>query len=115
MNFNGDWSILENIGHLIDLEPIWIGRLHDILKGEELMRPVDLENTKTNLADHNSRNETYLLKEFSETRAILVDELEKLSSKEVFKSSLHPRLNKPMRIMDLFLFVEEHDDHHWLE
>jgi len=25
------WSIKENIGHLIDLEPLWMGRLEDIL------------------------------------------------------------------------------------
>jgi len=30
----------------------------------------------------------------------------------VFKSALHPRLKTPMRTMDLFLFVAEHDDHH---
>jgi hypothetical protein len=27
-------------------------------------------------------------------------------------SALHPRLKTPMRIIDLFLFVAEHDDHH---
>ena len=28
---SGQWSIQENIGHLIDLEPLWQGRLQDIL------------------------------------------------------------------------------------
>ena len=27
----GKWSIQENIGHLIDLEPLWQGRLEDFL------------------------------------------------------------------------------------
>jgi len=35
-----------------------------------------------------------------------------ISEKEVFKYALHPRLKTPMRTMDLFLFVAEHDDHH---
>ena len=30
----------------------------------------------------------------------------------VYKTALDPRLKKPMRTMDLFLFVAEHDDHH---
>ncbi len=108
----GKWSILENIGHLIDLEPIWLGRLQDIIIGEEVMRPVDLKNNKTNLANHNSRNTKDLVQEFSDIRSVLVSNLEKLTEKEVFKSSIHPRLNTPMRIMDLFLFVAEHDDYH---
>ena len=35
-----------------------------------------------------------------------------VSEKDVFKYALHPRLKTPVRIMDLFLFVAEHDDHH---
>ncbi len=28
------------------------------------------------------------------------------------KIALHPRLNQPMRVIDLAQFVAEHDDHH---
>ena len=38
--------------------------------------------------------------------------LKKIDEETVFKSVLHPRLKTPMRTMDLFLFVVEHDDHH---
>ncbi len=110
--YQGGWSIQENIGHLIDLEHIWLGRLQDILRGDEMMRTIDLENTKTIKANHNSRSTKDLVKEFRHIRSVLVNHLEKLTDEEVFKNSLHPRLNKPMRIMDLFLFVAEHDDHH---
>ncbi len=112
VKFQDSWSIQDNIGHLIDLEPIWLGRLQDILRGDEMMRHIDLENTKTNLANHNSRSIQDLLNDLSNIRGVLVSNLEKLTTYEVFKSSLHPRLNTPMRIMDLFLFVAEHDDHH---
>ena len=44
------WSILENIGHLLDLEPLWEGRLDDILNNKNEMRAADLENKKTELA-----------------------------------------------------------------
>ncbi len=106
------WSILENIGHLIDLEPIWLGRLDDILNGEKILRTADLENNKTHLADHNSRKAEDLVHEFSEIRNTLVNKLENLTEVDLFRSSMHPRLKTPMRLIDLFYFVAEHDDHH---
>jgi len=109
---NGKWSIQENIGHLIDLEPIWQGRLEDILNNKVEMRSVDLENKKTDLAMHNEKSLESLLNEFINIRTITTNRLHKLTDKKVYKSALHPRLKTPMRIMDLFFFVAEHDDHH---
>ena len=31
----GQWSIQENLGHLIDLEPLWQGRVTDIVLQQE--------------------------------------------------------------------------------
>ena len=45
------WSIQENIGHLYDLEELWLGRVDDILDELEVMRPADLENLKTHHAN----------------------------------------------------------------
>lgn len=112
VKFENSWSIADNIGHLIDLEPLWQGRLDDILNNKKELRPADLENTKTDLANHNGKNVDVLLKEFSEIRSITVAKLETLNENEVYKYALHPRLKTPMRMMDLFLFVAEHDDHH---
>ena len=64
IKFQNSWSIQDNIGHLIDLEPVWLGRLHDILRGDEMMRTIDLANTKTNQANHNSGSAKDLIKEF---------------------------------------------------
>jgi uncharacterized damage-inducible protein DinB len=106
------WSIAENIGHLIDLEPLWQGRLQDILNGETYLRPTDLNNTKTDQANHNARSLRDLADEFAESRSETIQKLAQLTEREVFQSALHPRLHTPMRTMDLFLFVAEHDDHH---
>ena len=106
------WSIKENIGHLIDLEPIWQERLVDILENKKYLRSVDLENKKTDLARHNEKEISELLSEFHNSRNMTLNDLSKINEKEIFKSALHPRLEKPMRTMDLFLFVAEHDDHH---
>ncbi len=106
------WSIKENIGHLIDLEPLWQGRLDDILANKEYLRSTDLENKKTDIAQHNKTDINNLLSQFQDLRKITLDKLIELKEQEVYKTALHPRLKKPMRTMDLFLFVAEHDDHH---
>ncbi len=109
---NEKWSIKENIGHLIDLEPLWHGRLDDIMKNLEYLRSADLENKKTDFAQHNKKDIKDLLSQFQELREITLTKLNELKEQDVYKTALHPRLKKPMRIMDLFLFVAEHDDHH---
>ena len=109
---NNTWSIKENIGHLADLEPLWQGRLEDIINGATELRPTDLFNTKTDQANHNDKSLTELLSGFREARQQTLRSLENIDDQVIFKSALHPRLKTPMRTMDLFLFVAEHDDHH---
>lgn len=112
IKLNGTWSIKENIGHLVDLEPLWQGRLDDILEGTDFLRETDLNNQKTDLAQHNKIDIAELLSSFEKTRNDTIKQLKRLKEKDIYKSSLHPRLKQPMRVMDLFLFVAEHDDHH---
>lgn len=111
-SFNNTWTIKENIGHLIDLESLWQDRLDDIKNAQPELRPTDLQNTKTDLANHNDKSLQGLLSEFRKIRNQTVTALKSIDDETVFKSALHPRLKTPMRTMDLFLFVAEHDDHH---
>ena len=54
---DGDtWSIQQNVGHIADLEPLWLGRVDDILAGMETMREADLTNKITHGAGHNDRS-----------------------------------------------------------
>jgi uncharacterized damage-inducible protein DinB len=106
------WSIKENIGHLSDLETIWLGRLDDILAGKKYLRTADLENKKTNLANHNIKSIAELIKEFENVRAKTIVNISGLNKDDINKFALHPRLNKPMKVIDLFYFVAEHDEHH---
>ena len=109
---NGTWTIKENAGHLTDLEPLWQGRLDDILNGRNALRPTDLQNNKTSTANHDAVPTAELLHRFRQIRNRTVGLLENLDEKQIFSFALHPRLKTPMRTMDLFLFVAEHDDHH---
>jgi len=71
-----------------------------------------LTNSKTDQANHNAQSITHLLKEFRNIRQKTIQQLDQLKENEIYLSALHPRLKTPMRTMDHFLFVVEHDDHH---
>src|SRR6185503_9305922 len=47
------WSIQENVGHLVDLEPLWSARLDEFLRGGDHLQAADLQNRKTHEAGHN--------------------------------------------------------------
>jgi len=110
--FGDSWSIQENIGHIVDVEPLWLGRVEDFVNGEERLRPADLANTKTHDARHNETPVENLLFELRKLRMQLISRIEDLSDEELHRSSLHPRLKTPMTVIDLAYFVAEHDVHH---
>jgi uncharacterized damage-inducible protein DinB len=110
--YEGKWSIQENAGHLLDLEPLWEGRLDDLLAGAPELRSWDLQNRKTHEAKHNSRSYKGILAAFRKVREHVVLRLEELDDPQLAVTALHPRLRQPMTAVDLFFFVAEHDDHH---
>ncbi len=110
---DGDtWSIKENVGHLANLEPLWAGRVDDILEHKTVMREADLSNTKTRDANHNAASAGDLVGSFRESRSLLVARLEDFDAKTFALSAAHPRLKVEMRLVDLCLFIAEHDDYH---
>lgn len=106
------WSAQEHAGHLLDLEPLWLARVDDFLRGGDTLTAADLTNRKTHEANHNARSLQEILADFRGARFSLVDRVEKCSSDLFARSMLHPRLKQPMRLVDHLYFVAEHDDHH---
>lgn len=106
------WSIKEEVGHLGDLEPLWLGRLDDLINNVTELTKADLTNQKTHKANHNETNIDSLTNHFRYQRQQFVDKLRNLTDEQLLHSSLHPRLKTPMRVIDLAYFVAEHDDHH---
>ncbi len=106
------WSIKEEVGHLSDLEPLWLGRLEELMNGLAELRVADLTNQRTHTANHNATAIEILLKRFRDQRMLFVNQLMHLRDEQLSHAALHPRLKTPMRIIDLAFFVAEHDDHH---
>ena len=106
------WSIKENVGHLIDLEQLHDGRIDDFIAGKEKLRPADLNNRKTDEANHNNKNIDELISQLKMVRENFVKRMKHLDEKTLSRSSIHPRLKQPMRPIDMAQFVLEHDEHH---
>ncbi|MGH7538735.1 MAG: DinB family protein [Gemmatimonadales bacterium] len=109
---NETWSIQENAGHLLDLEPLWLTRAEELAAGQRELAAADLQNRKTHEANHNARPLDGLLEAFRQARARFVTRLDAADDALLARHALHPRLHTPMRLIDLALFVAEHDDHH---
>jgi uncharacterized damage-inducible protein DinB len=109
---DGTWSIQENAGHLLDLEPLWSARIDDFIAGRETLSAADLTNRKTHAARHNERPLAEILRAFREARLALVARLQGADPALFASTALHPRLQTPMRLVDHLFFVAEHDDHH---
>ena len=110
---DGDkWSIQEQAGHLLDLEPLGMGRLDDFEAEREALRAADMENRKTHEANHNANTIANILAAFRQERMALVQRLDAYDEAFVQRTALHPRLNLKIRVIDLVFFIAEHDDHH---
>jgi uncharacterized damage-inducible protein DinB len=106
------WSAQEHVGHLLDLESLWLARVDDYLAGGSQLTAADLKNRKTHEANHNARALDEILKEFRGARLQLVKRVETIDPALFARAMLHPRLKQPMRLVDHLYFVAEHDDHH---
>jgi uncharacterized damage-inducible protein DinB len=110
---DGDkWSIQEHVGHLLDLEPLGMWRLDDFAAGRETLSPADLENRKTWEANHNTRAIIEILAALRSARLEFVQRLESFDEAFIQRTSIHPRLKKPIRGLELAFFIAAHDDHH---
>lgn len=106
------WSMQEHAGHLLDLEPLGFGRLEDYAAGAQVLRPADPKNRKTYEARHNERTIEDIVDALRRERFEFVRRLEGSDDELILREALHPRLQKPMRLLDLLFFIAEHDDHH---
>ena len=107
---DGDsWSIQENAGHFLTVESLFLGRLDDFENNAPVLRPARFEQ---DAADFNEKDICWILEQFRAQRQHYINRLDRMKSEDFDKSTLHPRLNKPMRLCDMLFFHSEHDQHH---
>lgn len=108
----GSWSAQEHVGHIVELEPLWLARVEDFVSGRNELSVADLSNRSTFEARYNERAIGNILEDFRRARVKLVERVEELDATLFGRTLLHPRLKTPMRLVDHLFFVAEHDDHH---
>jgi uncharacterized damage-inducible protein DinB len=108
----GRWSIQENAGHLIDLESLVQRRIEEYVAGVSVLHAADMSNRKTYDANYNDVRIGEILRGFRELRTATIKRLDELGGDLFARSAIHPRLNVPMRLVDLLFFTAEHDDYH---
>jgi uncharacterized damage-inducible protein DinB len=106
------WSAQEHAGHVLDLEPLWLARVGDYVAGSAHLTATDLQNRKTDEANHNAQPLEQILAEFRAARSKLLQRVDELDASLFTRAIPHPRLKTPMRLVDHLYFVAEHDDHH---
>ncbi len=108
----GAWSIKEHAGHLSILEKIWYVRFLDIQACKPTLTPADLDNKATSDAGFNAWTVPALLELFSAERQATLTLLAGMDALDQSRTSLHPRMQQPMRLIDHAYFAAEHDAHH---
>ena len=109
---NGKWSAKDHLGHLVDLQPLDEQRLHELLARTPALSTADICNRATEPENHHQAPVAHILGRLRIGREELVVKLDALTAEEAGISAVHPRLQKPMRMLDWLYFVAEHDDHH---
>jgi len=108
------WSIVQNVGHLSDVEELWQERLEDLRQGRESYTPADPVRFQTLSERHQFRPLAATVAELSERRSRLVEALSNATPGLQRATAFHQRLQTPMRLVDCAQFAAEHDDHHLL-
>ncbi|HEU4470539.1 MAG TPA: DinB family protein [Flavisolibacter sp.] len=106
------WSVKEHLGHMFELEALWWQRLSDFAQNKAVLSPADTNNPQTAMAGHNEKSLEQLLEAFTLERQRMLEGIYFFKEDMLTKTSLHPRLNQSMRVIDALYFVAEHDDHH---
>lgn len=106
------WSAKRHLGHLDDLHALDDRRLHEFLSGAEKLTPADRDNRLTWETDHDAVSAGAIISRFREHRDGLVAEMRRLTDSQISTTAIHPRLGRPLRLIDWAYFVAEHDDHH---
>jgi hypothetical protein len=106
-----EWSIVENIGHLLDIDALFGGRIGQIIaRDNPTFTLLDVDEA-VRRHDYQNKEAAFLLNTFAERRAALLDELRYIQPANRKRAGLHPT-GGPRSIEDLIIYLPRHDEQH---
>ena len=112
--YQGTWSILQNAGHLADVEELWEQRIEDLRAARPVFTPANPEHFRTLAERHQTRTAEEIVAELRTRRERLVAAMLAAPPELQRRAAHHQRLACDMRLVDCAQFAAEHDDHHLL-
>jgi uncharacterized damage-inducible protein DinB len=108
----GKWSAFDHAVHLRRVDQLWQVRIREYLAGAATLTPAGQGSPATAASTPHVCSLPDVLAGFRAERAATMAMLDPLSVDDAARTAHHPRLDRPMRLVDLCLFAAEHDDHH---
>lgn len=104
----GEWSAIENVGHLIDVEALWMGRIRQMLAAEKPALAAPDVDELVRRQNYQHKDPANLLHTFSEMRAETVAFLRTLKPLHLERRGIHPTRGE-VSVADVFRILAGHD------
>jgi uncharacterized damage-inducible protein DinB len=111
---DGTWSMLQNAGHLGDVEELWLERVNDLRAGRPVFAPARPERFGQLAVAHQTRAVDAVLHYVTRRRAPFLEILRTADTSLLNVTAYHERLDTQMNLVDMAQFAAEHDDYHLL-
>ncbi len=109
-----EWSVLENIGHLIEIDPLYVDRIDRILSEEcPVFAPFD-PDAGVRAADYQHQSLTELLATYSARRQSTIDGLSTIEPDELTRVGIHAKFGE-ISVARLVELLAGHDEVHYTQ
>lgn len=106
-----EWSAIENVGHLIDIEGLWIARFRQMLAAENpALAAIDVDET-VRQRDYQHKDLANLLRTHAELRAETIEFIRGLKPLHFERTGIHP-VRGPINLAQAVAILANHDRLH---
>jgi len=109
-----EWSVLENIGHLIEIDPLYVDRIDRILSEERpVFAPFD-PDAGVRAADYQHKSLAELLATYVTQRQATIDGLSTIEPDELTRVGIHAKFGE-VSVARLVELLAGHDEIHYTQ
>jgi hypothetical protein len=107
----GEWSVVEVVGHLIDIEAVYFARVRQALASDNPHFPAFNPDETVRQRDYQSKQINFLLITFAERRAEHLEFLRMLRPAQLARTGMHASRGQ-VSVADLVGMLAWHDGNH---